>query len=98
MFRHRKFKPLMFTPVDIDVEVQNSQLDEDGVQHVSFANVSAKSVVDSMPLCSEVTIAQQLMAGSLNPVNLQDFTVDNLDNDSASLIIDSLNNDTNENT
>ncbi len=97
-FRHRKFKPLCFIPVPVQVPKQVSNFDSDGVEHVSFVEVSAQSVIDSMPSPSETTLMSQMQAGILKPVSLDDFQVDNMDSSSASSIINSLNVEQNENT
>lgn len=97
-FRHRKFKPLCFTPVPVQVEKQVSNFDSDGVEHVSFVQVSAQSVIDSMPSPSETTLMSQMQSGTLQPVSLDDFQVDNIDPSTASSIINSLNVEQNENT
>lgn len=90
MFRHRQFGSLYFPCFDTNQEVTTSQFDEDGIEHVSIAVVSSQSVIDSLPSPSDFTIAQQLSSGNLRPVSLGDFTCDNLDNESASNIINSL--------
>lgn len=96
MFRFRKYHAFFFPPTDIEVDVPVSQLDENGNTTVSFAKVSAQSVIDSLPSPSEMTIANQLANGTLNPINLDSFTCDNLDDNSASSIINSLNSETHE--
>lgn len=93
MFRFRKYHPFFYPPFDVEVEVPVNQLDEHGNTSVSFAKVSAQSVIDSLPSPSETTIANQLIAGTLNPINLDSFTCDNLDDNSASNIINSLTSD-----
>lgn len=97
MFRAKKYIPLMSVPMDIDVEQQVSQINEDGLTSISFVKVSASSVINSLPRPSEVTIANQLASGNLNPVALDDFEVHNLDSNIASDIINSLNASENEN-
>lgn len=96
MFRFRKYHSFFFPPFDIEVEVPVSQLDENGNTTVSFACVSAQSVIDSLPSPSEMTIANQISAGTLNPINLDSFTCDNLDDNSASNIINSLTSENHE--
>lgn len=96
MFRFRKYHSFFFPPLDIEVEVPVSQLDEQGNTTVSFACVSAQSVIDSLPSPSEMTIASQLCAGTLNPINLDSFTCDNLDVNSATNIINSLTSENHE--
>ena len=97
MFRAKKYKPLMSIPMDIDIEKQVSQINEDGLTSISFVKVSASSVINSLPRPSETTIANQLAAGTLNPVSLDDFEVHNLDSNIASDIINTLNISENEN-
>lgn len=97
-FRHRIFKPLRFTPVPVQVMKQVSNFDSDGVEHVSFVEVSAQSVIDSMPSPSETTLMSQMQAGTLKPVSLDDFQLDNVDSSTASSIINSLNVEQNENS
>lgn len=97
MFRAKKFKPLLFAPLNVTVEQPVTQLSEDGLTVVSFVDVSASSVIDSMPRPSETTLANQLAAGNLNPVSLEDFEVSNLDSNIATDIINSLNVTENEN-
>lgn len=97
-FRFRKFKPLSFVPVSVQVEKQVSNFDDDGVQHISFAFVSAQSVIDSMPRPSETTIVSQLQSGTLKPVSLDDYQVNDFDPQTASNVINSLNVSENENT
>lgn len=87
----------MSSPSPVDVEQQVTQVNEDGLITVSFVKVSASSVIDSMPRPSEVTIANQLASGNLNPVSLDEFEVQNLDSNIASDIINSLNITENEN-
>lgn len=96
MFRFRKYHSFFFPPTDIEVEVPVNQLDENGNTSVSFVKVSAQSVIDSLPSPSDMTIANQLAAGTLNPINLDSFTCDNLDDNSASNIINSLTSDNHE--
>ena len=97
-FRFRKFKPLSFVPVPVQVEKQVSNFDDNGVQHISFASVSAQSIIDSMPSPSETTIASQLASGSLKPVSLDDYQVNDFDPQTASTVINSLNASDNENS
>ena len=97
-FRFRKFTPLTFPPSPISVERQVTNFDEVGTQHISYATVSAQSVIDSMPRVSEVTIMSQMQAGTLKPVSLDDFEVSNLDANVASNIINNLNVSDNENS
>lgn len=97
-FRFRKFKPLRFSPVPIQVLKQVSNFDSDGVEHVTFVEVSAQSVIDSMPSPSETTLLSQMQAGTLKPVSLDDYQVSDLDPHSASNIINSLNVSDNENS
>lgn len=97
-FRHHKFTPVMFAPTPIEVEVATSQMDKDGIEHVSYAKVSAQSIIDKLPRPSEFTILSQMQAGTFNPVSTDDFEVSNLDSASAASFINSLNIDTNENT
>lgn len=97
-FRYRNFKPLRLLPSDVQVPVQVTNFDDNGVEHVSYTLVSAQSIIDSMPLPSEVTIVSQLQSGSLRPVPLDDFQVDTLDPSSASHFINSLNITDNANT
>lgn len=98
MFRFRKHKPLVIPVEPVEVEVSTSQFDNDGVEHVSFAKVSAQSIIDKLPRPSEMTLVSQMQAGTLNPVSLDDFEVSNLDASKASSIINTLNVDENENT
>uniref|UniRef100_A0AAU8AUV2 Uncharacterized protein n=1 Tax=Dulem virus 267 TaxID=3145744 RepID=A0AAU8AUV2_9VIRU len=95
-FRHRTFKPLRLLPSEVQVPVQVTNFDDNGVEHISYALVSAQSIIDSMPLPSEVTIVSQMQSGSLRPVPLDDFQVDSLDPSSASNFINSLNINDNE--
>lgn len=97
-FRHRNFKPLRFIPVPVQVLKQVSNFDEDGIEHISFVKVSVESVINSMPSPSETTILSQLQAGTLKPVSLDDFQTSDLDPQSASDIINSLNVSENENS
>lgn len=97
MFRAKKYKPFMSSPLDVEVEKQVSQINDDGLVSVSFVKVSASSVIESMPRPSETTIANQLAAGNLNPVSLDDFEVNNLDSNTASDFINTLNISENEN-
>lgn len=97
MFRAKKFKPLMFAPCDVSVEQPVTQINESGLVSVSFVKVSASSVIDSMPRPSETTVANQLASGNLNPVLLDEFEVQNLDSNTASDFINTLNVTENEN-
>lgn len=97
MFRAKKYRPIMSVPMDVSVEQQVSQIDEHGLTKISFVHVSASSVIDSMPRPSEVTVANQLASGNLNPISLEDFEVQNLDSNVASDIINTLNTSENEN-
>ena len=87
----------MAAPLDVFVEQPVSQINEDGLTNVSFVEVSATSIIDSMPRPSETTLVNQLASGNLNPVSLDDFEVSNLDSNVASSIKNSLNVDENEN-
>ena len=91
MFRFRKHKPLVIPIEPIQIDVSISQFDDDGVEHVSFAKVSAQSIIDKLPRPSEMTLVSQMQAGTLNPVSLDDFEVSNLDVSKASSIINTLN-------
>lgn len=97
-FRHRKFNPLRFSPVPVEVPIQVSNYDEDGNLHVSYTSVSVESSISSMPSPSEVTLMSQMQAGTLKSVPLDDFQVGNIDSSTASSIINSLNVEQNENT
>lgn len=97
MFRAKKYKPFMSSPHDVLVEQPVTQINEDGLTTISFVQVSASSVIDSMPRPSETTVANQLASGNLNPVSLDEFEVQNLDSNTASDIINSLNISENEN-
>lgn len=97
-FRFRNFKPFIFLPSPVEVEKQLSNFDEHGIEHVSFAKVSAQSVIDSLPRPSEVTIMSQMQSGTLQPVSLDDFEVSDLDSNVASNIINSLNISNDENS
>lgn len=90
-FRFRKFKPIRFAPVPLQVLKQVSNFDEDGVEHISFVEVSALSVINSMPSPSETTILSQMQAGTLKPVSLDDYQVSDLNPHTASAVINSLN-------
>lgn len=97
-FRFRKFTPLSLPPSPIQVERQVINFDSVGSQHISYATVSAQSVIDSMPRVSEVTIMSQMQSGTLKPVPLDDFEVSDLDANVASNIINNLNVSDNENS
>ncbi|WP_308270587.1 hypothetical protein [Prevotella sp.] len=97
-FRFRKFRPFKPVPVAITEEQQVINFDDKGVQHVSYAVVSADSIIHSMPRPSEVTLLSQMQSGNLRPVNLQDFEYSDMDASTASDFINSLNVSENENT
>lgn len=97
-FRFRKFRPFKPVPVAIKEEQQVTNFDDNGVQHVAFATVSADSIIQSMPRPSEVTMLSQMQAGNLRPVNLNDFEYSDLDASTASDVINSLNISDNENS
>ena len=67
-------------------------------RRLSFASVSAQSIIDSMPSPSETTIASQMVSGNLKPVSLDDYQVNDFDPQTASNVINSLNVSENENS
>ncbi len=97
-FKHSFHRPLMFCPEPVEVPIQVSNFDGDGVEHVSYTTVSAQSVIDSLPSPSEFDMSFSAKAGLLNPVSLSDFEVSNINSDNASDIINSLNVPENENS
>lgn len=78
MFRHHKFSHPVYPCVSVSVDVETTQLDSLGMSRVSSSPIDVESYNDSFPSVSEVSLDSQIVQGNALPVNLNDFTIDNV--------------------